>query len=1433
MSAKMFSLLDPALPLTLLPVRLEARYLPRRKPTHLHVRIFPDVLHRDAHQKALTEREAQIGRRNWSSIWQVTDDVQIAEARRWIAAQAGPYRALWISTATRPTNLNSQDAKPRFGEVTIRNAREAATARLLPDQWMVRLYDATLELVHETYSLPIAPNLPMAPVLSAQGTEAKHPTTGKRLSAPEGFLHQQGLLWTIDFEEAERVGMALRIPIAKVPDPVGALLVLGVRPEREADAEGAALDALLEAHWYTDGLDLTPQGTPTNNTDHGRSGVSLSSPDVNQLFERENFQRPLAPLGRAVLIAAKAASFYRIPAADAASLAFGRVRANTLDRVDHCERNEGLASFAMNLVVGYATVGRYVTEPLAKLDGTTALGSSAGALRDWCADWVRGGGPLPVLRCGEQPYGLLPITSRPVENVVALDFDTKLQVYLAKLYPTWRASLPAATLDPDATDGRPSTTAARDAATVAEVLAAVPHAIDLRLRVATDNLPEDVARFTVLIEMLEMQIARDVLKAKEIDAVSEINAFWQSRKQFIIGSSTAPYPTISTQLANLDFFRQEVEVADSRSDYETTAPAILPRIDADLRPLLQMYADASGATPSVLWDWHDAAGLGSNSMIRLTGTTFDEDTDDARDLITSGGDIAEIRDLLQRADALLEDAARRAIPPLQRVHLIKSTAPLLAHLIDITCHTVPLGEIAAVRAGVQILLALTGADSVRDPHAELDRLLRETLGLAMNRMDAWVTGLAAKRLAEKRRGKAAGAQIGAYGWLLDLKQSNDSTSQGFIHAPTLTHAATAAVLRAGWNAYGTRSAETPLSVDLSSERVRGGLWILDGVRMGQDLAELLGTRFERYLHDAHLDDWIRTVRVKTLEASGSTRPPNAVVDGLLVARAASNTDRSGREENLHKVLAQVLASTGNPGEDRERDGVRRALTAIAADLDSVADLALTQSVHSILQGNADAATAMIAAMGGGDGVVPPVTVADTQRDAQLITHRVLALWPVQALGASRETPVHLAEPRLTAWLDSLLPAPSQVVADVILRPGQSLETRSQISLETVGLSSVEAALLAGAGVHQAETRLGRVLEAAASAGVAPGTSVEVHFDTAGDNTLSVDEFGLIASAMRDALGHCRALRAEDLLMPGSEAPADGVDLGELDIRVADVERALHGLIEDLGSADNARRSLALVRAATLGLNAAVRALEAEEPAASVERVIAALQARLSASNVSMERLHALIGKTLPILATFLPQTDAVRVASASSDARQSQAAAAGHRWLRQAGRVHPAAGAMNNFIVLCEAVDGAPRMTLGLVQMPEAGGSWAGVEKPSADGDHLCLLSLAGADGLKTEGAPIAGLLIEGWTEGIPKQDQQTGIAIHFDSPSARPPQAILLSVVEDGAEFSADELSNQLLHTIELAKFRAVPADRVAQIGHYLPAVFLPDYISISGGKS
>ena len=167
------------------------------------------------------------------------------------------------------------------------------------------------------------------------------------------------------------------------------------------------------------------------------------------------------------------------------------------------------------------------------------------------------------------------------------------------------------------------------------------------------------------------------------------------------------------------------------------------------------------------------------------------------------------------------------------------------------------------------------------PIASLEMLLRETLDLASHRLDAWITSLATARLHGLRQTQPKGVVVGGYGWVENLRKIESRTSVGsiptgedhadfplgertdnggYVAAPSLNQAATAAILRSGYLNHNQPGATAPFAIDLSSERVRLAQWLLDGVRNGQALGALLGYRFERLLREQGVAEYIEPFR---------------------------------------------------------------------------------------------------------------------------------------------------------------------------------------------------------------------------------------------------------------------------------------------------------------------------------------------------------------------------------------------------------------------------------------------------------------------------------------------------------------------------------------------------------------------------------------------
>ena len=172
--------------------------------------------------------------------------------------------------------------------------------------------------------------------------------------------------------------------------------------------------------------------------------------------------------------------------------------------------------------------------------------------------------------------------------------------------------------------------------------------------------------------------------------------------------------------------------------------------------------------------------------------------------------------------------------------------------LNLTSHLTGLSESADLAGQIAALRQLATT-----PTAELERLFAEHVDTATYRLDSWLLGLPALQLDRMRpapandrgNGGGTGCYLGAYAWLEDLRPSgsalepaqppgdvagdftgsgtllHDPANGGYIHAPSLPHARSAAVLRSGYLANASTANPATLAVNLSSDRVRLALAI--------------------------------------------------------------------------------------------------------------------------------------------------------------------------------------------------------------------------------------------------------------------------------------------------------------------------------------------------------------------------------------------------------------------------------------------------------------------------------------------------------------------------------------------------------------------------------------------------------------------------------
>ena len=815
--------LPPAdLPIALLPVRLETRFVPAGTQVDFCVRIYPDDLHVETHEPELLGIELIHGRHAWEQIWRASED----EARRkaaWaqLAQRFGPPRAAWILRATRPANPEDRPAAPisdeqplpsapRFSDVPLHEEAwtRAPAVRTLPDRWVVFGYrEGQRALV--TWGEQIPPELAAGP--SPAGPEQDVPEDQLPLDS--------GMRWLVDFEEAVRVGMGVRIQLAAAEAARGYddLLVVGVKSSHDGAAGALRLAALLDSQHYTDGLAFVPQGTPTNNTPGAPSGFRSQDAGFEESYGAEIAG---AAAGDGLDNANVSARALGIPGAAFSQIAGARDR-------------EQADARAMHAALWPATWGYLLEQVLDEAHSAAQVS----VIRRLFIDHVRGRGPVPALRVGRQPYGILPASSLDRwKTDEAEPARTALVAVLRALRARWRTTL-ARVPRIGRTDD-----AGGIEADLLELLATEPVSSGFRARPVVDAVMFGTPALPPLASALPPDIVQRRQAAQA--ALSELGVTWPIRALDFVFLNNAP-PLTGPLIQS--------GPVDARTMLAPDYVRWLIAADTGFAKIRDKFYSPELAPPG--------EQLGSLLCLLLRHSALLAFVDVAHRILQSDNVVSATRRPEPSAIGVLDPNDPRPLDELEKEAPSLGGGPIGDRIHRLTAADHPAAaELDEFRAALTHL----GGRTV----AELEQLLPEALDCCAHRLDAWITALAAERLAGMRSAQSQGVLIGGYGWVQHVRPDTsrtsvpappgeegplirDAGSGGFIHAPSLNQAATAAVLRSGYLANRTSGSDQPFAIDLSSERIRRARWLLDGVRQGQPLTALLGYRFERGLHENH------------------------------------------------------------------------------------------------------------------------------------------------------------------------------------------------------------------------------------------------------------------------------------------------------------------------------------------------------------------------------------------------------------------------------------------------------------------------------------------------------------------------------------------------------------------------------------------------------
>ncbi len=352
--------------------------------------------------------------------------------------------------------------------------------------------------------------------------------------------------------------------------------------------------------------------------------------------------------------------------------------------------------------------------------------------------------------------------------------------------------------------------------------------------------------------------------------------------------------------------------------------------------------------------------------------------------------------------------------------------------------------------------------------------LTDLIDLFSYRLDAWFLSLANHAL-KKRNAK--NVYIGAYGWLFNLKRDQDSrqklntyeqnkvvsdlqlkdttspiykdtTSEGIMLAPSISHAVTAAVMHSAFagskkNHLPNKEQDNRLSINLSSGRMQRAMRVIDGVSNGLSVGAILGAHLERSLHEAYkqdveMDEFIYSLRQKyplnidsySIDVSDSNAQAMQGLNGAsLLEDIFEKTNWYNNRTTI--PLAELIVNNnsidniaGKTFVGKQKRMFANLVEQMADTYDAVNDLILSEGVYQLVKGNRTALSALMNKMEHNSLIARP-EILDIPMRSISISHRLVVNFETCSAdtkpeGWTSNALLALAEPSLNYFVGHLL-----------------------------------------------------------------------------------------------------------------------------------------------------------------------------------------------------------------------------------------------------------------------------------------------------------------------------------------------------------------------------------------------------------------------------
>ena len=988
--------LDAAgVPIALFPVRLETRF--DAPNTTLHIRIYPDEFFSDIHERELTPAESAAGTDYWTAVanngGQETADLWAPVAKRY-----GVPRAAYI---VRVTNQNDPANKtPPAPRATVPSRGAEA---VLPDRWVAVGYRGGNQQF-AVMGAPIPEPINLTPNPSADDQTL--------VEVADGFQVPSNILWTMQYADARSKGMAIDVTTLSSDDlkfGFDRIVVFGVKTSMDPTSSAQLISDLFDAHHYTRGLDLVPLGTPTNNIPGQPTPFTMKDPPPEVSFQIERVGPSLEEgFPRSDFIVLSQLFGFDF---DPGPFTF---LAGSLNFQQDIITGQFMRSLLWPATLGYF-MRQMMNPPTFLTSGGTPIFSEATFTnaKKFFHDYVYAQGPAPAFRVGAVPYGLLPAISYSRMQAGSGESNDFIQV-IQNLVPFWQQATATVPVVPGASGDRNKD----------------------------------------LMAVLSQKSSADTVYVRNSIGPDTITNLYQFLLQDFAAYLTAltgvPSATLGA-LGHTDWSGARIfQLMFSSQISQFAGPLVTAH------PMQGMLVSA--VNPKLPEDEGDPTTF--NYLQYLADSTLSlqlVQTQGAMPNAAPAGELTPLLYLLARHSLLLE---MLEIGQSSQSPVLLPVFPQKMKPFDFELWGIIAGQ-ADQQTFWEALQTTSGGHSIFDiiklnndftgkgpgvdslgryetiansagnlsglPVAELERVFTETLDLGAHRLDAFVTALATRRLTNYRgvttvnqASDPTGTQtyLGGYGVVENLRPAPTPQTRtvdglvaniqgdngGYIHAPSPRHATAAAILRSGRMA--EKSDPTKYAIELPSDRARRARLLVDGVRDGLPLGELLGFQLESSLRSSGAPQPEAIVlalrKLYPLVANKSGLDPGVPADGIAAANVVDG-----------QLVRQAAATNSIPfGTNGVPANGQAAVTAAVKDLnatvDAIADLETSEAIFQVATG--DVASAQAAMNFLPDGSNPPQSEVTTSPTSGIpVSHRV-------ALVLEGDTPT------ATGWMPGARPA---------------------------------------------------------------------------------------------------------------------------------------------------------------------------------------------------------------------------------------------------------------------------------------------------------------------------------------------------------------------------------------------------------------------------